>query len=103
LNFEHPPALGQLWHLDAGAGGSLTTALKVENCFSVFFSPHSGHAGAFADADETKASFTNPHFVHLYSKIGISSSCLKQLYQLYLRPLSYHIRQSCQTVITGAD
>jgi hypothetical protein len=76
LKLGQPPALGQEWHFEAGAGGSLTTAAKLENCFSTFFSPHSGHAGAFADADETSTSFTNPHFVHLYSKIGISSSCL---------------------------
>jgi hypothetical protein len=66
-----PPALGQAWHFEAAAGGSLTTAEKLENCFSTFFSPHSGHAGPLLLADLTSASFTNPHFVHLYSKIGI--------------------------------
>lgn len=73
LKLGQPPALGQEWHLEAGAGGSLTTAAKLENCFSVFFSPHSGHAGALADADGTSTSFTNPHCVHLYSKIGIEN------------------------------
>jgi hypothetical protein len=67
----HPPALGQAWHLDAGTGGSLTTALNAENCFSVFSSPHSGHAGPLLLADLTSTSFTNPHCEHLYSKIGI--------------------------------
>jgi hypothetical protein len=66
-----PPALGQAWHLEAGAGGSLTTAAKLESCFWTFFSPHSGQAGPLLSADETSASFMKPHFVHLYSKIGI--------------------------------
>jgi hypothetical protein len=73
LKLGQPPALGQAWHLVAGAG-SLTTAAKVENCFSHFFSPHCGQAGALLDADLTNASFTNPQDGHLYSNIGILTS-----------------------------
>jgi hypothetical protein len=71
LKLGQPPALGQARHFDAAAGGSFTTAAKLDICFSHFFSPHAGHAGAVASADLTSASFTNPHCVHLYSKIGI--------------------------------
>jgi hypothetical protein len=46
-------------------------AAKLENCFSTFFSLHSGHAGPFDEADLTSTSLTNPHLLHLYSKIGI--------------------------------
>jgi hypothetical protein len=71
LKLGHPPTLGQAWHFDAAAG-SLTTALNAENCFSTFFSPHSGHVGPLLFAELTSTSFTNPHLLHLYSKIGIT-------------------------------
>jgi hypothetical protein len=72
LKLGHPPALGQAWQFDAAGAGSLTTAAKLENCFSTFLAPHSGHAGPLLFAELTSTSFTNPHLLHLYSKIGIT-------------------------------
>jgi hypothetical protein len=62
-------ALGQPLH-PPDRGGSLTTAAKLDICFSIFL-PQPGQAGALADPLLTNSSSTFPQ-AHLYSKIGIN-------------------------------
>jgi hypothetical protein len=46
-------------------------AAKVENSFCVSFAPHSSHLWGLSVPAFSRNEVTWPHFLHLYSKIGI--------------------------------
>lgn len=54
-----------------GDDADATLGLNVESCFSTSIEPQLSHSG-FVAALETNASNALPHFLHLYSKIGMS-------------------------------
>jgi hypothetical protein len=60
-------------------GASLTTAEKLENCFSIGL-PQSGQAGDVPGPDLTRTSSILPQDKHLYSNMGIVVSLLSGIH-----------------------